>query len=675
MKGDGLARYYLGHEQEAYYFDGIWHQGRWVGGAAADLGLSGEVRREEFQHLLQGFSPDGQRALVQNAKSNDRDAAWDLTFSAPKSVSVLWSMSSQEVRREIEAAHREAVEKTLATIETTAGRSRRGKGGAIKEPAALVFATFFHGASRAQDPAVHTHAVLPNVGLRRDGTTAALWTKNIFQGKMASGAQYRDLLADGLVQRLHLTLEKEKVGFHIRGVPRDLCETFSQRRRTIQRVMVQRGLKGAVAAKMVTLLTRPKKEHLPEKEFFARCHEIGRQFGFDGEKARQLVEQARIEWVSAQPAKPQQQQSGHEPPSAKPRTEKRDQEAPATRSATPGDLLQPAASPGPQVQEKSPSPERDRDARRQPRDSSRPAAPRHASAEAGDRPARSLRGAPSDPGDAGKAHATTDPAIGRVAGADPQAKPGHIGRSQPNRKEASQQNRPNAPSRGTTEPRRWFQQPEAQDGIRTVSGIVASSTTSQPQAPGGSDWPSIRVSLRPESERNTFDKARGQGAPNKRHQSQFEWRPLFPKAPSWSPARFAKVPAIALPDPKPRWGKVHSEWNLRIAKLRIQNRRLFPDAPKFNPLHKLEVPAFRLTSFPGSSDRERPAKWWTMNWKHATRLGEFRVQARHPFRDAPGWNPLQGLEIPALRFTSKRSVWTPVKAQHMEMQAKVQRTH
>src|SRR5271157_5341469 len=102
MKAGGLVNYYLGHEQADYYFDGIWQQGRSVGGAAEALGLAPEVQRSQFEHLLEGFAVDGHKPLVQNAGDPDRAAAWDLTFSAPKSVSVLWAMASLEVRAQIE---------------------------------------------------------------------------------------------------------------------------------------------------------------------------------------------------------------------------------------------------------------------------------------------------------------------------------------------------------------------------------------------------------------------------------------------------------------------------------------------------------------------------------------------------------------------------------------------
>jgi len=104
-----------------------------------------------------------------------------------------------------------------------------------------VFGTFFHGESRAHDPNIHSHAVLVNLGLRQDGTTGALWTMDIFPRQDGGGERYRQALAKELTEKLHLGLLPERVGFHVRGVPKDLCVVFSQRSRALRKVMKERG--------------------------------------------------------------------------------------------------------------------------------------------------------------------------------------------------------------------------------------------------------------------------------------------------------------------------------------------------------------------------------------------------------------------------------------------------
>ena len=91
MKGAGQGNYYLQLAREDYYLEGGEPPGRWVGLGAEALSLDGVVDRESLHNLLSGFDPKGREAWVQNPGSNDRQSGWDLTFSAPKSVSVLWS--------------------------------------------------------------------------------------------------------------------------------------------------------------------------------------------------------------------------------------------------------------------------------------------------------------------------------------------------------------------------------------------------------------------------------------------------------------------------------------------------------------------------------------------------------------------------------------------------------
>src|ERR1044071_454681 len=175
MKGTGQANYYLELAREDYYLSGGEPPGLWFGKGADALGLKGTVDRKTFRNLLSGFSPDKSVPLVQNAGGQTRQSGWDFTLSAPKALSVLWGCSGDEgLQRKIQDIDRRAVEKTLSIAEEKFGLSRTGKNGSTKVEAGLVWALFHHGTSRAQDPQLHTHAILINVGVRPDRTTGTL---------------------------------------------------------------------------------------------------------------------------------------------------------------------------------------------------------------------------------------------------------------------------------------------------------------------------------------------------------------------------------------------------------------------------------------------------------------------------------------------------------------------
>ena len=286
VKGDGS--YYLDLAKEDYYLKGGEPPGKWLGEGARLLKLRGEVIREDFRALWSGRSRDG-NPLVQNPDAPGRQRAWDLTFSAPKSVSVLFAMAPPSIRDGIQAAHAAAVGAALGYLEKEAGATRRGKAGKTLESAALVVAAFEHGTSRAQDPQLHTHALLLNVAVRPDGTTGTLHTKGIYEHKMAGGAIYQTELARGL-EALGFRIEPTRVAFEVAGVPKSVTDAFSKRRAEIEASLSSQGLSSARAAEVAALATRKTKvAHLPRESLRETWQALGSSMGFGPDEARALI--------------------------------------------------------------------------------------------------------------------------------------------------------------------------------------------------------------------------------------------------------------------------------------------------------------------------------------------------------------------------------------------------
>jgi len=290
--GHGQGDYYLNLAREDYYLEGGEPPGQWHGDGAARLGLAGAVTREELTRLLEGFHPHTDRPLIQNAGREDHQPGWDLTFSASKSVSVLWSQASPEVRRVLQDAHLQAVRSALGYLEETAAFTRRGKAGQEREPAELVVATFEHGTSRAQDPQLHTHALVMNVCTRADGTTGTIESKPFYRAKMTAGALYRAELAHQLEARLGLAVERRGPTFEVSEVSSPLIRHFSKRRAEIEEALDAKGHTSAAAAAMATLHTRQAKEHVPREQLFREWRETGRAFGWGEREAEALLGEA-----------------------------------------------------------------------------------------------------------------------------------------------------------------------------------------------------------------------------------------------------------------------------------------------------------------------------------------------------------------------------------------------
>jgi hypothetical protein len=137
--------------------------GVWAGRQAAGLGLSGEVDATSLQTLLEGRDPHSGtplgRSLIDLPDARVRAVAgFDATFSAPKSVSVLWALT-QDSR--LLDAHDVAVRAALAHLERFGSTTRiRAAGGRLHpDTGGLSMAVFRQTTSRADDPQLHTHRV------------------------------------------------------------------------------------------------------------------------------------------------------------------------------------------------------------------------------------------------------------------------------------------------------------------------------------------------------------------------------------------------------------------------------------------------------------------------------------------------------------------------------------
>lgn len=291
--GKGSESYYLNLAAEDYYLEGGEPPGLWMGKGAEELGLSGEVQDYAFKRLFWGYSPFAQGTdgkLTQNAGKNNRHPGWDLTFSAPKSVSVLWSQADRGIRETIQELQRLAAERTISFLESRAVYTKRGHAGESWEKATgLTVALFEHGTSRAQDPQLHTHAVVFNYSKRSDGTRGTILGLPLFRLKMTAGALYRAELASLLEKELGLPVIRKDDVFEIDRVPDSLIEHFSKRRTEIEESLKKTGHKSAKAAAIAALETREQKDNVSRKTLFERWAEDGKEFGFVSKSVYEIL--------------------------------------------------------------------------------------------------------------------------------------------------------------------------------------------------------------------------------------------------------------------------------------------------------------------------------------------------------------------------------------------------
>jgi Ti-type conjugative transfer relaxase TraA len=281
--------YYLDLAHQDYYTKSLEESGYWWGTGAKTLGLSGEVTREDFSQLWSGRSTDGTEKLTQNADAQNRRSAWDITFSAPKSVSVIWAVADDETRRNLEISHQKAVADALSYLEKNAAYSRRGDGGKELEATGLTVATFQHGSSRAQDPELHTHSVILNVTTRRDLSTGSLDSFPLYTHTVSAGAVYRASLANDLQRQGYGVEKREKGLFEIAGVPTEIKQEWSKRSTAINTYIDENQLKDTPKNRQrAAEVTRTTKEHRPLEELRADWKETGNELNFNAQSISYL---------------------------------------------------------------------------------------------------------------------------------------------------------------------------------------------------------------------------------------------------------------------------------------------------------------------------------------------------------------------------------------------------
>jgi conjugative relaxase-like TrwC/TraI family protein len=239
--GAGYAQRHLEHSD--YYDEQRRVQGEWHGHGAELLGLRGEVTREQFEAIREGSDPEtgeflrprhsADRTNDDGSEQSKARSLYDLTFSAPKSVSIQAMVGGDE---RLIAAHDKAVGEALAEAESyAAARVRLNGANEDRTTASWIVAAYRHDTSRELDPQLHTHAVAANLTYDGvEGRWKALQASGLYERRAYLTEVYRNALARE-VRGLGYEIDPRRDskgndhGFEIRGVSNELLEKYSQR--------------------------------------------------------------------------------------------------------------------------------------------------------------------------------------------------------------------------------------------------------------------------------------------------------------------------------------------------------------------------------------------------------------------------------------------------------------
>jgi conjugative relaxase-like TrwC/TraI family protein len=229
-----------------YYIDGQEVVGRWGGKAGEMLGLQGEVGEKEYFALIDNLDPNTGEKLTPRQKDNRR-VGYDFTFSAPKSVSVLYELSGD--KRVLEA-FQESARETMREIETEMKTRVRKLGkDEDRETGNMAWAEFTHFTARPVDgiPDPHLHAHFYAFNTTYDNVEKR-WKAGQF-GDLKRDASYFEAAFDARfahkLKELGYATAKDSYSFEIAGTPESLIDKFSRRRNAIEREAAEKGITDA----------------------------------------------------------------------------------------------------------------------------------------------------------------------------------------------------------------------------------------------------------------------------------------------------------------------------------------------------------------------------------------------------------------------------------------------
>lgn len=260
VKGLSTEGYYLSDDVKAL----------WIGKTAERLSLSGkEVRKNDFADLVANINPNTkERLTVRNVEN--RRAGFDLTFSAVKSVSILYALIGDNTIMEAhQSAYKQAMLEVQADAQTQANTKEKR---VYQNTGNIIYAAFDHFTSRPNevtkngktefisDPQLHTHCYIPNVTWNEElQRYQAIEMGNIHRLASYYEAIYHAHLSKNL-EVLGFAIERNSSRYEVSGVTRKTIEKFSNRSATIEEIAKQKGITDAKTKAKLGAISRNSKD-------------------------------------------------------------------------------------------------------------------------------------------------------------------------------------------------------------------------------------------------------------------------------------------------------------------------------------------------------------------------------------------------------------------------------
>lgn len=292
---EAAADQQLDHLDYIDYYANSARAGRWAGAGAESLGLRGAVTADQLRSMLHGQHPLTGLPLGRRFGSQ-RIVAFDVTFSVPKSVSILYALGDDARRQAVLTAHENAVEAVCTYLQDHAGWGRRlnRQAGTIDVvPAKMVMPRFLHRTARpvtdpatrltTMDPQLHTHILVPTWVQRDDGSWGQLYSQPLYREAAAAGTVGQAVLRHSLIELLGIRAEVLPNGcFEVEGITQEHRDEFSRRTRQIEELEELLGFDSLTGRRLAVIGSRQRKGDAPvSADVFSDWRRRGASVGLD----------------------------------------------------------------------------------------------------------------------------------------------------------------------------------------------------------------------------------------------------------------------------------------------------------------------------------------------------------------------------------------------------------
>jgi len=283
------------YDRDNYYLES---SGQWYGKLSTEMGVAGEIEKSDFKKLLRGYYEksripktssiekgpgitdikltlakpvvtvqfnrykhrlfqkdlknrlENEIKLVKSAGAEDiknpdgtivkygHRSGIDMTFSAPKSVSIL-SYKDKKIEQCFQKVLKETLdfvekEYSVQRIKTRTKENPEGKI-TTEKTGNMLFSTFTHRTSRELDPQLHAHCVMFNLTKSKNGEIKTISNDAVFKNRNFIGQYFRNQLAKE-IKTLGYDVEvtdRKKGFFEIKGIEKEVIDAFSKRREQV----------------------------------------------------------------------------------------------------------------------------------------------------------------------------------------------------------------------------------------------------------------------------------------------------------------------------------------------------------------------------------------------------------------------------------------------------------